>query len=270
MGLRLAVSLAVTVILVSNLACINKLRAKDRLNEGARAYNKGEYQRAEELFKESIDFNPESVQARLFYANAIRAQYVPGSESAENVALGNKAIKAYEDVLNFSKKSEDVDAAHAFVADLYKGLGQKEEQRNWVIKRIQLANQTEKIRAQSYYTLAVGYWEESYVITQKYLIPRSQPPQYKDLKEWEPGDIEKVRDIVMKGLQYMEESLKVDPKYADSYSYRGLLYREQKKIESDQKVRDELDQKAEKDLENFQKLRRELESQPAADTTKAG
>ena len=80
---------------------------------------------------------------------------------------------------------------------------------------------------------------------------------------FELGDADKVREILMKGLQYMEESLKINPKYANSYSYRGLLYREQAKIETDQKVKDELKEKAEKDIEEFQRLNREAQAQQA-------
>ncbi|MEW6730911.1 MAG: hypothetical protein AB1489_06215 [Acidobacteriota bacterium] len=258
--LRVALVLALAITSAASLGC-NKLRAKDRLNEGTRAYNRGSYPEAEKLFKESIDFNPELIQARLYYAAAVRAQYLPGGESAENVAIGNKAIKAYTEVITTTKEQKHIDAAHAFIAELHKGLGQKEEHRNWVLKRIQLPNQTDEVRAQSYYTLSVGYWEDSYTITQKYLIPRTQPPAYKPLKEWEQGDVEKVRDLVMKGLQHMEESLKIDPKYANSYSYRGLLYREQAKIETDVKVKAELAEKADKDIEEFQRLNREAQAQ---------
>jgi tetratricopeptide (TPR) repeat protein len=258
--LRLAMTLACVALLMGSFGC-GKLRAKDRLNEGTRAYNKGNYAQAEKLFKESIDSNPNFPQAKLYYAASLRAQYLPGGDSLENKALGEKAIKAYQDVIASSTNARDVDAAHAFIAELYKGLGQDEEHRNWLLKRIQLAGQSDEVRAQTYYTLAVGYWEESYKISQKYLIPRSQPPAYKTPKEWEAGDADKVKEVVLRGLQHMEESLKINPKYANCYSYRGLLYREQGKIETDNKVKLELEDKAAKDVEEFQRLNRDAQVQ---------
>lgn len=257
--LRLAIVLACAVTLASSFGC-GKLRAKDRLNEGTRAYNNGSYAEAEKLFKESIDFNPDFPVAKLYYAASVRAQYLPGSDSAENLAIANKAIKAYQDVIASSKKPTDIDAAHAFIADIYKNMGQVEEARNWMLKRIQLPGQTDDVRAKSYYTLAVGYWEDAYKITQKYAIPRSQPPAFKPIKEWEAGDNEKVRDMVTKGLQHMEESLKVNPKYPDCYSYRNLLYLELAKIETDPKSKSELEDKAAKDREEFQRLQREIQA----------
>jgi tetratricopeptide (TPR) repeat protein len=258
--LRLAVILTFAIALMGSFGC-GKLRAKDKLNEGTRAYNKGNYPQAEKLFKESIDLNSNFPQAKLYYAASVRAQYLPGADSLENKAIGEKAVKAYQDVIASSTNPRDIDAAHAFIAELYKGLGQEEEHRNWLLKRIQLPGQSDEVRAQTYYTLAVGYWEQSYKISQKYLVPRTQPPAYKPTKEWEAGDAEKVKDTVMKGLQLMEESLKINPKYANCYSYRGLLYREQSKIEQDQRVKSELDERAIKDIEEFQRLNREAQVQ---------
>ncbi|KAF0240998.1 MAG: hypothetical protein FD167_4069 [bacterium] len=180
--------LAIILIFAISLTGCGKLLAKDRLNEGTRAYNKGNYVQATKLFEESINYNPDFPLAKLYYASSLRAQYAPGGDSIENKTLGEKAIKAYQDVIKSSNRAQDIDAAHAFIADLYKGLEQKEENRNWVLKRINLPNQTEEIRAQSYYTLAVGYWEDSYRVTQKYLIPKTQPSQYKPVNEWEAGD----------------------------------------------------------------------------------
>jgi len=260
--LRIVMVTVFAAAVASSFGC-GKLKAKDRLNEGTRAYNKGSYTEAERLFKESIDASPDFPQARLYYAAAVRAQFVPHSDTAENSKIGNRAIEAYQEVIKVSNNPKDIDAAHAFIADVYDGLDQKDKQREWVLKRIQLPGQVDDIRSQSYYTLAVGYWDDSYRVTQRYAIPRTQPTQYKPLKEWETGDVEKVRDIVMKGLQYMEESLKINPKYANSYSYRGLLYREQAKIETDTKVKTDLMEKADRDIEEFQKLNREAQAQQA-------
>lgn len=260
---RLAFLLILIVALSGSFGC-GKLKAKDRLNEGTRAYNKGEYEKAEQLFKESIEASGDFPQARLYYAAAIRAQFLPGGDSEQNKTIGRKAIQAYEDVIKYSPNPTDIDAAHAFIADIYKGLGEYEKQREWVIKRIQLKGQADEVRAQSYYTLAVAFWDDSYKITQKYLIPKTNPPEYKPVKEWEAGDEAKVREIVMKGLQNMEESLKINPKYANCYSYRALLYREQAKLESDPKIKEQLRQKAEADIEEFQKLNREAQAAQAA------
>lgn len=260
--LRVLVVSIFAAVLAGSFGC-GRLKAKDRLNEGARAYNKGNYIEAEKLFKESIDASPDFPQAQIFYAASLRAQFVPHADSTENLAIGNKAIDAYRDVIKTSPNPKDIDAAHALIADLFDGLEKKDEHREWVLKRIQLPGQADDIRSQSYYTLAVGYWDESYRVTQKYLVPRSQPPVYKPTKEWDTADVDKSRELVTKGLQFMEESLKINPKYANSYSYRGLLYREQAKLEADPKVKTLLLEKADKDIEEFQKLNREAQAEQA-------
>lgn len=261
-SLRLAVAMILAVVFLSSLGC-GKLIAKDRLNEGTRAYNKGNYVQAEKLFQESIEASPDFPQARLYFASAVRAQFVPGSDSDENKKIGQKAIDAYLKVIETNQNQRDIDAAHAFIADIYKGLGDVDRHREWVLKRIQLKDQSDEVRAQSYYTLAVGFWDDSYKITQKYVIPKTQPSAYKPINEWEQGDPDKAREVIMKGLQNMEESLKINPKYANCYSYRSLLYREQAKLEEDPEAREELNQKAEKDIEEFQKLNREAQASQA-------
>lgn len=263
--LRLAIVLAFMVALISSFGC-GKLRAKDRLNEGTRSYNKGNYAQAERLFKEAIESNPELTAAKLYYAASLRAQYSAGGDSIENKTLGEKAIKAYQDVIASSKTPKDIDAAHAFIAELYKGLDQKEEHRNWILKRVNLQGQTDDIRSQAYYTLAVGYWEDSYKITQRYVIPRSQPPAYKAPRDWEAGDAEKSKDNVLKGLGYIEDALKINPKYANCYSYRALLYREQLRTETDPKAREDLEERIRRDTDDFQRLNRET----AVSTGQAG
>lgn len=111
--------------LAFGMAGCNKLIAKDLLNQGAREYNKGRYEKAEKIFKEAIERDPDFLQAKLFYATAIRSR-VNNEDGEEQAKAARQAIEAYKELLkpeNESRlKERDRDQTYAFIADLYKTL----------------------------------------------------------------------------------------------------------------------------------------------------
>src|SRR2546425_168562 len=70
----------------------NKLKARDQLVKGVRAYKNAQYTSAIEHFKTSIGLDPELQNARLYLATAYANQFIPGAESEENLKTGQTAI----------------------------------------------------------------------------------------------------------------------------------------------------------------------------------
>jgi tetratricopeptide (TPR) repeat protein len=235
----------------------NKLRAKEFYNQGAQAFNKGSYLQAEIYFKRALELNPDTQNVRLFYAAAIRAQFLPNESTMENVAVAKRALQAYQNVIKANKNFKEIDLAHAAIADLYKELGERDASREWLMRRIELAGQIDEVRFKSYYAIAVSYWEESAKILQKYQRAGSgTQAQYQPLKEWQLGDAEKAKDMIQRGLESLDLSLKIEPKCADCYNYRALLNRDLYQVESDARVKAGL-RDPEADMIEFQRLKRE-------------
>src|SRR5437870_1048918 len=69
---------------------VNKLRAKNSLNEGVREFNKGKYQTAEDKFSRALELSPDLTNAQLYYAQAVKAQF----DQILSEDLGKKTIAA--------------------------------------------------------------------------------------------------------------------------------------------------------------------------------
>src|SRR6266542_5087352 len=96
---RLAIILAVLVASTSGCAVINRIRAKNQLNEAARTYRESHFDEAEQHSKRALELDPNNKTAPLFIARTIHAQYHPGVTSPENLAKANEAIEAYKRIL---------------------------------------------------------------------------------------------------------------------------------------------------------------------------
>src|SRR5258708_154151 len=77
----------------------NKLKARDKLNQGARAFKAAQYTQAIENFKTAIQLDPQLQVAKLYLATAYANQFIPGAESDDNIKLGMQAIDEFKSVL---------------------------------------------------------------------------------------------------------------------------------------------------------------------------
>jgi len=91
---RIAIVLAILVATSSGCGVINRIRAKNQLNEAARAYREGRFLEAEKHSREAASLDPDNKTAPMFVARTIHAQYRPGVEQPENIAKAQEAIEA--------------------------------------------------------------------------------------------------------------------------------------------------------------------------------
>ncbi|MCS7079501.1 MAG: hypothetical protein NZ585_05560 [Chloracidobacterium sp.] len=259
--LRKAVPACGAMVLAVGVAGCNKLIAKDLLNQGAREYNKGRYEKAEKLFKQAMEKDPDFVQAKLFYATAIRSR-VASEDGEEQIKTAKMAIDAYKELLkpeNESRlKERDRDQVYAFIADLYKTLDDQKSYKEWLQKRADLPNQKPTTKAECFYSIGVTYWNEATKISKKYetQVPGKLPEVAKPDK-WKKEDIDALQQAVQTGLKYIEQAIAADPKYANAYSYKSLLLKEQIKATADAQLVSKLEKSAQEATEKFQELNRQ-------------
>src|SRR5437868_4916343 len=110
---RVALFVVALVALGANTGCINRIRAKNQLNEGAREYKAGHFQAAEQHFRRAAELDPDQKNTEFFIARSIQSQYKPGVETPENKAIAEKAIQQYMSVL---EKQPDNELAYSSVA----------------------------------------------------------------------------------------------------------------------------------------------------------
>jgi tetratricopeptide (TPR) repeat protein len=251
---------------------VNKLVAKDKLNNGARAFNRGHYDEAETYFKGALDYDPENPNALLFYAMTKNAEF----KRQTNEENGMAAIDAYQKLIDSPLAAPDKkDKAHAFIAEVYRGMaetlnpseempkiqGYRDKRREWLLKRVNLPDQSPEVQAEMLYAIGQGYWEEANFIIKAHQKQGTDPregPQY-EVPEPEKS---KALDLIRKGHEYLQQAISKNPKYAFAYAYEKILYSLENRITTDPARKQELLKKANEAEEKFRQVN--AENQAAA------
>jgi len=255
---RVVIALAILVVSTSGCGLVNRIRAKNQLNEAARAYHDGHFEEAEQYSRRALDLDPDSKTAPLFIARTIHAQYKPGVQAPENLAKANEAIKAYQVVLERNPKSDE---AYKAIAYLYGATKDTEKLRGWISARANDGSVAAEKRAEAYVVLASQDWDCSFKITElpsnqsKTLVNNKMTIAYK--KPANQKDFDTAQACMKRGLEEVDNAIKLDPNSEPAWSYKtNLLIEAVRLAEMDGKT----DQKAqlEKQREEAQKRTTEL------------
>jgi hypothetical protein len=227
----LTVALISAAALTSGCGFVNNLRAKNALNEGARAYKARQYPEAQQHFEHALELNPEQKMARFFRARAIHSQYKPGVEQEQNVAKAREAIKAYQEYLQIEPGSDE---AYNAIVYLLGQLKDEQQVREWLAQRANLESVPKEKRSQAYTVLASKQWQCSYNITeqkdnmQTVMQGERAVIQYKKPKEQK--DYDEAVKCSTEGLQLAERALALDPNSEQAWSYKTNLLLEMVKL----------------------------------------
>jgi tetratricopeptide (TPR) repeat protein len=255
---RIAIALAVLVVFSSGCSVVNRIRAKNELNEAARAYRESHFEEAEQRSRKAVELDPTNKTAPLFVARTIHAQYRPGVNSPENIAKANEAIEAYKKILEADPQNEE---AYKAIAFLYERLKEEDKLRQWIMARATNEQIDPAKRAESYVVLASKDWNCSFQITDlptnKITTVDAGKATVSYRKPKEQKDFERAQMCVKRGLEEVENAIKADPNSESAWSYKtNLLLEAAKLAEMDGKM----DQKTEwdKQREVAQKRTEEL------------
>src|ERR1041384_1451976 len=116
--------LAFLVATSSGCGIVNRIRAKNQLNEAARAYREGRFVEAEQHSREAAELDPNNKTAPMFIARTIHAQYRPGVQSPDNIAKAQEAIEAYQRILERNPKDDE---AYKAIAYLYGAIKEEDK-----------------------------------------------------------------------------------------------------------------------------------------------
>jgi tetratricopeptide (TPR) repeat protein len=105
---------------------INKIRAKNELNETAKAYREGHFDVAETHAKRALALDPTNQTAPIFIARVIHQQYKPGVDQPDNIAKAREAIEAYQRVMQNPPNEQQSEEAYKAISVLYAAI--KDEQ----------------------------------------------------------------------------------------------------------------------------------------------
>lgn len=252
---RIAIALAILVFTTSGCGLINRIRAKNQLNEAARAYHEGHFDEAEQYSRRALELDPDSKTAPLFIARTIHAQFRPGVQAPENMAKANEAIQAYQRILEKDPKSEE---AYKAIAYLYGAIKYEDKLRAWLSSRANDSSAESEKRAEAYTILASKDWDCSFKITElptnkttTIAVGNRATVSYK--KPQQQKDFDAAQACVKRGLEEIENAIKLDPNSESAWSYKtNLLIETSKLAEMDGKM----DQKAQLDKQREEAQKR--------------
>ncbi len=242
---RIALTLAVLVVLSSGCSLVNRIRAKNELNEAARAYRESNFEEAEQRSRKALELDPSNKTAPLFIARTIHAQYRPGVNNPQNLAKANEAIEAYKKILQNDPRNEE---AYKAIAFLYERMKADDQLRQWILERANNDQIEPDKRAEAFVVLASKDWNCSFQITDlptnKVTTVESAKATVSYRKPKEQKDFDNAKMCVKRGLEEVENAIKFDPNSESAWSYKtNLLLEAAKLAEMDGKS----DQKAELD-----------------------
>ena len=257
---RIAIVLAILVATSAGCGVINRIRAKNQLNEAARAYREGRFLEAEQHSREAAALDPDNKTAPMFVARTIHAQYRPGVQQPDNIKKAQEAIDAYQKILEQNPKDEE---AYKAVAYLYGAIKEDDKLRKWISDRAASEQAEPEKRAEAYVVLASKDWDGSFKITEQPAVktttidPTNNKATVSYKKPKEQKEFDQAQVCVKQGLSEAENAIKFDPNNESAWSYKtNLLLEASKLAEMDGKT----DQKAQltKDYEAALKRTTEL------------
>ncbi|HEX7315310.1 MAG TPA: hypothetical protein VF297_15400 [Pyrinomonadaceae bacterium] len=251
-------ALLVALVAVSGgCTLINRVRAKNALNEGARAYRDGRFPDAEGKFREAYELDPSQKNAPLFIARAVQQQFKPGVTTPENLAVGERAVSAYQDILKQDASNDDAYKAIIFLYTQMKNDGKV----NQLLAERAKNGPNPKSKAEALTILASKQWNCSYEITEQKENKTTENRPDKILihyrKPANQADFDKAQQCTTEGLKLAEEAISNDQNNANAWSYKANLLREKSKLAEmagDATAKTDLDKQYDAALETQKRL----------------
>lgn len=244
-GVLAVVSLA---MLSSGCDYAKKVIAKDKLNQGAISYNQGRTKEAQKYFRDSLKWDDTNAIAHLFYGATLVKDY-KNIEGPDKTTVANEALGTYKKALDLTVNNcRNRDNAISYIASIYEDLEDRDHWREWILKRAETECADKDIKATTFYTVAVKYWEGAKFQTDRYQIKDAQDPFHYRNMDYAAAlpDKQKAEESVAKGLEFVEKALQEDSQYVDAMYYKSLLYRQKQMLTKDEPKRKELDSIAKK------------------------
>ena len=225
---------AVALALFASLGC-DKLKARDQLNKGVKAYKDNHYEQAIDHFQTAVKLDPALLNARMYLATAYVSQYIPGVESDENLRTAQNAIEEYQKVIDANPSREQKVNSAKGIAYLY--LNQKK----WddAKKYYRMASDLDPNDAEPYYSVGVIDWSACYQPRMEERAKLGMKPderlsaKNKDQKKLCEQLKEKNSSSIQEGIDSLTKAIQLREDYDDAMAYLNLMYRERADVECD-------------------------------------
>ena len=232
--LKLLTLAAVVLALFSSVGC-DKLKARDQLNKGVKAYKDNHYEQAIDHFQESVRLDPTLINARMYLATAYVSQYIPGVDSPENLRTAQQAIDEYQKVLDANPSREQKVNSAKGIAYLYLNMKKWDDAK----KYYRMASELDPNDPEPYYSIGVIDWTAAY---QPRMEERAKlgmkPDEHLNVSNKEQKKVcqqlkPKNAPFIQEGIDSLNKAIQLRPDYDDAMAYLNLMYREKADVECD-------------------------------------
>ena len=232
--LKLLTLAAVALALFSSVGC-DKLKARDQLNKGVKAYKDNHYEQAITHFQNAVNLDSALINARMYLATAYVSQFIPGIDSPENLRTAQQAIDEYQKVIDANpSRDQKVNSAKG-IAYLY--LNEKK----WddAKKYYRMASDLDPNDAEPYYSVGVIDWSACYQPRMEERAKLGMKPdehlsaKNKDQKKLCEELKVKNGPAIQEGIDSLDKAIKLREDYDDAMAYMNLMYRERADVECD-------------------------------------
>jgi tetratricopeptide (TPR) repeat protein len=195
------------------------------LNEGVQAYKNGRYEDAKLHFARAVDHDPTNVKAHMYLGTATAQEYIPGSDTPENIVLAQRAIEQYKIVLKLD--ASNVNAAKG-IGYLFLQMRKFDDADEYYRKAIEIDPKD----PENFYAVAVLDWTRTYqprmfLRAKLNLKPEQALIRYAEC--WTVRDENK--ELVADAIEMLNKAIELRHDYDDAMAYMNLMYRERADIQ---------------------------------------
>jgi len=232
--LRLLTLAAVALALFCSVGC-DKLKARDQLNKGVKAYKDNHYEQAIDHFQESVRLDPGLINARMYLATAYVSQYIPGVDSPDNLRTAQQAIDEYQKVIDANPSREQKVNSAKGIAYLYLNMKRWDDAK----KYYRMASDLDPNDPEPYYSIGVIDWTACYQPRmEKRALLGMKPEEHLSASNKEQKKAcaelkEKNSPSIQEGIDSLNKAIQLRPDYDDAMAYMNLMYRERADVECD-------------------------------------
>lgn len=200
------------------------------LSQGVAAFKEARYQEAIDAFQRAAELNPNQATVHAYLGNAYLSQYIPGSQSPENVAHARDAEAEFRRTLDLNALNATALQSLASLsymqasssADAPEKIRKFAEAQDWH-RRLLTVDPRNK---EAYYSLGVIAWAQWYpnLMTARAQLgmkpqdagPLPNPAYRQELKN-------KYSQMVEDGIANLQKALEIDADHADAMAYMNLV-----------------------------------------------
>ncbi|MDQ4123699.1 MAG: hypothetical protein M3209_19850 [Acidobacteriota bacterium] len=226
---RVGILLLIAAAIISNTGCtmVNRVLARNQLNDGAKAYKERKFDVAEQHFRRSLELNSEDTIAEKFLARSLHQQYL--ANRTQNAAKGEQAIEIYQRMLARNPNDEDSNRAVSNLIELTKG---QDALVAWLNKRASDTQVDPASRAEALTSLASKQYNCANDITEaaKQSVTKDAKMVFVFKKPENTEEFEKAKQCTAEGMRLIDQALELNQNNDSTWSYKASLLVQQARL----------------------------------------